>query len=310
EKYLMKLIALLGILSWNTFSGGDPGFPRDTISKIDSKFGFVGIPNSSGVSHAFNPPIEYKLNSLGFRDDEFRLKKKSILALGASYTFGEGIAAKDRWTDYLESNLCDTEVRNVSVPGYMIDQSYILLKSVIDKGLVSKIVIFQPGHFQKNKLHLGLRSWEPFSRKPMVVFKDGKPHVINADSPIAWSLEEGEVGSFYNSFAAGYNKILFDWFLFPKSEKSSYEKAKNIILSINKLVTKNGGEIIYLVHEEALLKILKELKFGNFISLLDLKGKYQISDKIHHLNSQGNKLIAERVFKHLNEKQEGYLCRN
>jgi lysophospholipase L1-like esterase len=53
--------------------------------------------------------VEYRTNSLGFRDHEFSLERKPgelrILALGDSFTFGSGVQLDDTWPEVLEREL-------------------------------------------------------------------------------------------------------------------------------------------------------------------------------------------------------------
>lgn len=53
-----------------------------------------------------NGCVEYRINSLGLRDDEFPLTRPDgeyrVLAIGDSFTFGLGVAAQDAWPAALE----------------------------------------------------------------------------------------------------------------------------------------------------------------------------------------------------------------
>lgn len=53
--------------------------------------------------------VEYRMNSLGFRDEEFAREKPAgewrVLALGDSFTFGLGVQQPDLWTEVLQRRL-------------------------------------------------------------------------------------------------------------------------------------------------------------------------------------------------------------
>jgi lysophospholipase L1-like esterase len=53
--------------------------------------------------------VEYRMNSLGFRDEEFARERPDgelrVLALGDSFTFGLGVQQADVWTEVLEERL-------------------------------------------------------------------------------------------------------------------------------------------------------------------------------------------------------------
>ena len=53
--------------------------------------------------------VEYRINSLGFRDHEFPLEKPAgefrVIAIGDSFTFGQGVQLDDSWPQQLEREL-------------------------------------------------------------------------------------------------------------------------------------------------------------------------------------------------------------
>jgi carbamoyltransferase len=77
-----------------------------------------------------------KTNNLGFRSDtnfqEGKAGKKRILVFGDSFTAGDGVSNKFRYTDLLEKD-CDCEVYNFGLPGSGTDQQYLLYKEYAPK---------------------------------------------------------------------------------------------------------------------------------------------------------------------------------
>ena len=58
-----------------------------------------------------NGCVEYRVNSLGFRDREFPKEKPAgelrVLAIGDSFTFGAGVQLDDCWVQLLERRLAE-----------------------------------------------------------------------------------------------------------------------------------------------------------------------------------------------------------
>ena len=70
-------------------------------------------------------------NAAGFRNGrEFHTErsngKRRILVFGDSFTAGEGVSNKHRYTDVLEAALGDAEIYNYGVPGTGTDQHYLI----------------------------------------------------------------------------------------------------------------------------------------------------------------------------------------
>jgi lysophospholipase L1-like esterase len=86
--------------------------------------------------------VEYKINSLGFRDNEYPFSKRTgtyrILCVGDSFTFGQGIKLKDSYPKVLEKTLQhkyqkDIEVINTAVCGYNTYDEYWYIKNKLLK---------------------------------------------------------------------------------------------------------------------------------------------------------------------------------
>lgn len=298
----MSVVFILLLSPFFVWAGDDPDFPINQMITMDGYMGVRPVPNGVGVSNYFKPPLEYKLNSRGFRDDENNLKPKSIVALGASFTFGTGIRAEDRWSEQLENMLCDTEVRNISVAGYMIDQNYILLDEQIPDNQDANLVIYEPAHFNDNMMHLSQEGWGPGSRKPYLKFDQDQVQIVPADTPIPWTLDMPDQESLYRKFVVGYNKLLFDWFLFPKSEERSIEKAAKIFEATVNLTKSKGMKIIILIHQDQMEQALERAGLMDLtLDVRDVSKNYKVDKVVGHVNKTGNSIIAERIVGKLRE---------
>lgn len=103
------------------------------LFEYHSQTGYKFIPNlKTRIQHEAGGYL-LRTNALGFRSEhEFSFKKtpgkKRILVFGDSFTAGDGVSNKFRYTDVLETMLPDTEVYNFGLPGSGTDQQYLLFK--------------------------------------------------------------------------------------------------------------------------------------------------------------------------------------
>src|SRR5262249_23248511 len=108
---------------------------------------FYQYPNSRWAYFDANHCVRVDINSLGFRDDEFAVDKQAgelrILAIGDSFTHGEGVQLADSWPQVLERELGRTHRGPVQVinagfaTGYNCPDGY-------DKWLASDGLRFHP----------------------------------------------------------------------------------------------------------------------------------------------------------------------
>lgn len=64
--------------------------------------------------------IEYRLNSYGFRSEDFRPDAKAhIFVFGCSYTLGVGLAESDTWPAIFRRKYCDHRARRLETVGLM-----------------------------------------------------------------------------------------------------------------------------------------------------------------------------------------------
>ena len=107
---------------------------RETLSArslaydYDAELGWMPVPNSSGTITSFRT-TDYKHNSLGLRDEEFRLDgKPPILFLGDSFVWGLDSEAGERFTELLKPKIPDHKILAAGVSGFGTDQEYLLLQ--------------------------------------------------------------------------------------------------------------------------------------------------------------------------------------
>lgn len=87
--------------------------------------------------------ITYKINSHGFRSNEFDSGKRSIVALGCSYTIGIGLPLTDIWPTMVGEAL-DLEVYNLAYGGVGADTCYRLAEYWVPLLKPELVVMFAP----------------------------------------------------------------------------------------------------------------------------------------------------------------------
>lgn len=107
-----------------------------TIIRFDRTVGWSLRPNAACRSVDFERDLDYtvKINSLGMRDRKVALQKprnkRRILLIGDSVTFGTGVDADWRFSDFMQRALGEQiEVINAGVPGWGTDQELIYFET-------------------------------------------------------------------------------------------------------------------------------------------------------------------------------------
>ncbi|KKS98385.1 MAG: hypothetical protein UV73_C0002G0099 [Candidatus Gottesmanbacteria bacterium GW2011_GWA2_43_14] len=116
------------------------------------------------------------INSEGFRapDNYINQRKKNrIIAIGDSYTFGECADDEETYSYYLEKISEDTEVFNMGVHGYGLDQEYLKLKRALKYQPDMVIVGFYSDDVERVKY--GFIDYQ----KPKFAFVGGKLTQVN-----------------------------------------------------------------------------------------------------------------------------------
>jgi hypothetical protein len=152
---------MVRIFAPHTRDGVVPG----GMFEIDSYLGWKLKPAIERRHHTRSFDVVYRINSMGFRDPPRTAAratdKRRVLFFGDSFIFGWGVAQDQRTSSFVEAGAPSTEVWNMAVPGYGLDQE--ILSYELNAGSLSATdVIFyvstytlartQSGFlFQKNK---------------------------------------------------------------------------------------------------------------------------------------------------------------
>ena len=127
--------------------------PQTTLNQFDPVLGWSKKPNFElSRKHPDAPyKIDFKLNSMGLRDDEISEKKPEdvfrVIALGDSFTLGFGVNREDLFVDVLEqwwnAEGRRVEIINAGTEGYSTDQQVAWLETV-GKKLDPDLVLLFP----------------------------------------------------------------------------------------------------------------------------------------------------------------------
>ena len=94
--------------------------------EIDSNLGWKLKPAIERRHHTRSFDVVYSINSMGFRDPPRTVArapdKRRVLIFGDSFIFGWGVAQDQRASSFVEAADPSTEVWNMAVPGYGLDQ--------------------------------------------------------------------------------------------------------------------------------------------------------------------------------------------
>jgi lysophospholipase L1-like esterase len=138
------------------------------LSRSDRLLGWSPLP---GARTRMRSPgefdVEVRINAQGFRADrEYSPVPppgvSRIVAVGDSFTFGNGVEVHESFPSLLERRLPATEVINLGVPGYGVDQQLLMLES---RGL----------RFRPDVVLLGLHTPDIFRNTKLFHGRYGKP---------------------------------------------------------------------------------------------------------------------------------------
>jgi hypothetical protein len=127
--------------------------PR-SLGRFDERLGWSLRPGAVAVSEATGCPVEYRINSRGFRGPEVSAARPPgvfrVLLLGDSRTFGYGVPEQKHFSSVLAGYFRSVEVLNLGVSGYGLDQSLLLLREE-GFGLEPDLVVLYLSHFGGNR---------------------------------------------------------------------------------------------------------------------------------------------------------------
>ncbi|MGE0287705.1 MAG: SGNH/GDSL hydrolase family protein [Bradyrhizobium sp.] len=114
---------------------------RSLAYDYDPELGWMPQPGSASTIETFRT-THYRHNSLGLRDEEFKLDAKpTIMFLGDSFVWGLDSEAEERFSDLLKPRNPDYKILAAGVSGYGTDQEYLLLQKLWPKVKPAVVVL-------------------------------------------------------------------------------------------------------------------------------------------------------------------------
>ena len=291
---------------------------EDFWNQYDPVLGWRHIPGKS-VRNAFGG-IPVIINKQGFRaDKDYDLKRRKILAMGCSYTFGYGVSGNDAWPKKLEEKLksgdFDYDVINMGACAYGLDQNYLWFLEQ-EKELKPDIVIFGMSYsldrIVRDRLSTG-------HGKPR--FKVIKNRLVLTNVPSPGRIEPGNriedwQGIFFNprksyflELAIERSRLVFKIPLRNKPDEDS-QITEKILEGLAESCKENKIKFIFVLIDPVTsvkeILVRRNIDFIECFETLDGKeGVYLPNDR--HPSSYGHELIADQVYKFLLKYREKYL---
>ena len=111
---------------------GEDVAPERAHTRYDPELGWAPVPNLD-IPNMYGPGEFLRTNSQGFRGTREYTEgvppgKRRIICSGDSVTFGYGVDDANAWCSLLETIDPRLETINMALPGYGVDQAYLLYK--------------------------------------------------------------------------------------------------------------------------------------------------------------------------------------
>jgi len=298
------------------------------IYMSDPVLGYRLLPNVSRNAFTSDFTVTYKTNSMGLREKELENSTKfKILFLGDSLTFGEGIPYGSRFSDLIEKEMKNVYSINAGVPGYGIHQMYSWLErygvnlkpDLVVCSIITPCLFWSMDKDVENSPHLFLPKREKKYPKNRGTYLIGRFNKI-ADQILSKSY-------FYSVLKVNIQIVRMLFVLKERDEKvwdkirENYGRLHKIANEEKKEIVKKESSRVFLglknICDRAHIKLLVVNIFTdpipwlniflreNGIEYLDLSPRLsEVSKTIRfsidlHYNSNGNKIIAGLIKKHL-----------
>jgi hypothetical protein len=310
---LIMTVMTLGIIEMNSriiyFLLGESCYPvvPPRIMQLDDHLGWSLKPNAVDYSGRTGELIEYKINSFGLRDDEIdtqAIKQKfRIVLLGDSYTFGFGVAIDRHFFRLLENYLANTEVINLGVLGYGVDQMLLYFKQ---KGLPFRpdlVLMFIP-HLNDER-HLHTRRWG--IGKPMFRLTNDRLVPVNdpvTNNPFYFQLlrpVDNNLTKYSRTYLFFRNYIMTGLIVRDSQplytdQEYSFKLAFKIITEIKKISESNRARFVVVTRKKYIFDTMQENGIRSLLVFADTdSNRYELPGNLHHLNEAGNRVLADKI---------------
>jgi hypothetical protein len=187
--------------AWRNFATDPVNIVRMNSSvEHDPLLGYIHKPNQISVGLG---PLGNRIPYITKADDAVPpVPERSILALGASFTYGSEVAANESWPAYLET-ATGVPVVNAGVGGYGLDQMVLSAERLIDR-VKPRLVLLAFAPQEMNRVRASVFAG---SQKPFFEIVDGELVLRNTPVP-EYRPSATAVGTFRAIFGYAY---LLEW---------------------------------------------------------------------------------------------------
>jgi lysophospholipase L1-like esterase len=274
---------------WGRMFLSTPNLPVENILRSNTTLTYDG-------ANICLSPTTVTINSQNFRDHEYRLDKSNntfrIIALGDSYTFGQGVEINDTYPKILEillnskHNKFHYEVLNFGVPGYTMEEKVWFFKN---RGL----------NFNPDLIILQYAPDDIFEKEHLIEIKRNL-----YDKYIQKNNSQKIDTNFQHRITNEAYKIYMNE-LSQKPFQDVWKYLKNSLEDLAKITKeKNITVIVFTFEKDEYIDSLRNFSQNKNWLFLDLSKKIDkdpsklvLNSKDYHFNSIGYKLIADEIYK-------------
>jgi lysophospholipase L1-like esterase len=242
-------------------------FLRGSLAAFHEELGYTLVPGARGSVTFFEfGSYRFEINDHGFRDDRLREDAFKILALGDSFTFGDGVEQRYAYPHQLESilasqtNLAPVDVINAGIPSYDT-RSELKYFEILSKSIRPGIVLVNilANDILSNLQRVDSEHYKSLSenKAPIVVERHGDSGVVPLPGALKKFLQNES--HLYILTARGFHSVLLGLRLrnpvcyglevLPETDdvKSAWAQTKQLLAEFQSLAGSIGAELV-LVH--------------------------------------------------------------
>ena len=231
------ILRILGYTPWHYDKSNNP-----SIYRFDNELGWISKSGkfSMSVSKSNKDIFEMTIENDSSRKIYGNPAENKILFLGGSFTQGWGVNDNETFTNNVQKDFKNYQIKNFGQGGYGSVQSYLLLKRLYDEGAKPKLVVYSfIDHHEYRNVARGewLRLLLKYSNSghetpPRVPFATvGKNNLINFHKPVAYPMFPlRETLSLVNFLEFNYAKITT-----KRRKKMQKDVLRKLLLEMKKI---------------------------------------------------------------------------
>jgi hypothetical protein len=269
---------------------------RSLAYDYDPELGWLPEPGSVSTIETFRK-THYRHNSLGLRDDEFKLDAKpTIMFLGDSFVWGLDSEAEERFSDLLKPRIPAYKILAAGVSGYGTDQEYLLLQKLWPKVKPAVVVLIFCADNDRLD-NMTNRRYDNYQKPYFVTQPDGSLVLMGQPVPKSHLLYYKDNWLVRNLWLARLAVNAYVRLAHPKVDVP--DPTEKLVGKMRELVEGNGGKFMVglqtSVQNETLVPYLEK----NRIPFVKLEGADYIKNENSwgpHWTPAGQKDVAGRIF--------------